>query len=49
MKTLQTPQLNLITPLSPNVDNTIIFYYTDNQPVKNRAIYNRQPEQANCV
>ena len=38
MKTLQTPQLNLITPLPPNVDNTITFYYTDNQPVKNRAI-----------
>lgn len=38
MKTLQTPSLTRITPLSPDCDNTVTFTYTDNQPVKNRAV-----------
>lgn len=37
-KTLQTPSLNRITPLSPTRDNTVTFTYTDNQSVKNRAV-----------
>lgn len=35
---LQTPSLNRITPLSPTCENTVTFTYSDNQPVKNRAI-----------
>lgn len=35
---LQTPSVNRILPLSPSADSLIRFYYTDSQPVKNRAI-----------
>jgi len=38
MQTLQTPSLNRITPLSPSRDNTISFTFTDNQPIRNRAV-----------
>lgn len=38
MQILQTPSLNRITPLPPSQDNSISFTYTDNQPVKNRAV-----------
>ena len=38
MIVLQTPSFNRITPLSPACNNIVTFTYTDNQPVKNRAI-----------
>ena len=35
---LQTPSVHRITPLPPNLENTIEFSYTDTQTDKNRAI-----------
>lgn len=35
---LQTPAVSRILPLSPSADSLINFYYTDSQPVRNRAV-----------
>ena len=37
-RTLQTPTINKITPVSPIISFDVTFQYKDNQAVKNRAV-----------